>query len=204
MARKRKTKAPVIARSHATASTTSKPDDSSHTQASTGTVYFHSPDKPFGFLSQWYMSHFTDPSIHPTHSFNCAEQYMMYRKALLIASSSPKYQHQDLPDKILRHSKPAQQKILAVPGTVKMTEEQREAWDEVKYGVVVRGNWLKFRQRGVLRERLLATGDRELAEASLSDGGWGHWLYGAFCGAESGEVGAEFVGEGVDGGEGED
>ncbi|KAH9811701.1 DUF1768-domain-containing protein [Teratosphaeria destructans] len=76
---------------------------------------------PFGFLPQWYISHFTDPELHPTHSFKCAEQYMMYRKTLLIASSASTPDTQDLPERILRSNKPAQQRFLAGPGYAEMS-----------------------------------------------------------------------------------
>lgn len=46
-------------------------------------------------------------------------------------------------------------------------------WNEVKYSIVLNGNYLKSTQNPELREYLLATGDRVLAEASPYDGIWG-------------------------------
>ena len=46
-------------------------------------------------------------------------------------------------------------------------------WDEVKYSLVLTGNYNKFSQNKALRGFLLSTGDRLLVEASPSDRIWG-------------------------------
>ena len=44
-------------------------------------ICFHKPEEPNGFLSNWYMSSFSDDEYG---EFSSAEQYMMYRKAVLF------------------------------------------------------------------------------------------------------------------------
>lgn len=46
-------------------------------------------------------------------------------------------------------------------------------WKEHRYEIVAQGSYLKFSQNEDLKEKLLATGKRELVEASPSDRIWG-------------------------------
>ena len=48
-----------------------------------------------------------------------------------------------------------------------------EIWDNHKVGIVWYGNYLKFSQHEDLKNRLLATGNRTMAEASPYDLIWG-------------------------------
>ena len=48
-----------------------------------------------------------------------------------------------------------------------------EVWQRERFGIVVRGNRLKFLQNGELGEKLRDTRGRELVEASPLDGVWG-------------------------------
>lgn len=48
-----------------------------------------------------------------------------------------------------------------------------EAWQQNRYGIVLEGNYLKFSQDEELNQKLLATGNRELVEASPRDRIWG-------------------------------
>lgn len=50
-------------------------------------IFFHREfEVPHGYLSQWYISPFTDPTTNLT--FNCCEQYMMYSKAILRSDAT--------------------------------------------------------------------------------------------------------------------
>ncbi|TKA79063.1 hypothetical protein B0A55_02516 [Friedmanniomyces simplex] len=160
-------------------------------------------EEPNGYLSQWYPSPFQDPKTHPTHVFTCAEQYMMYRKALVLArttDSQPTPQPppttttntttqqkegrkthlpntqapQDrarLPAQILASRDPGAQKSLA--RSHPFTPSQFKEWEATKFDVVLQGTYCKFSQNPDLRARLLATGARELVEASPGDRVWG-------------------------------
>lgn len=171
----------------------------------TGTVYFWKHfEIPYGLMCQWYPSYFRDTCVHVEHTFNCAEQYMMYRKALILATSDEaanmdgeshlqqpfhanvtsrptngrraKVSHAQndssrLPDMILAENNPGRQKALA--RSVRFTPTQLEEWERIKFEVVVQGNYCKFTQNQTLLRQLLATGDRELVEASPQDDVWG-------------------------------
>ena len=95
-------------------------------------------------------------------TYNCCEQYMMYQKAMLFGDRA-------MAEKIIAEPEPAIQKDLG-------REVQRfdsVLWDQHKLGIVWYGNFLKFSQHRDLRERLIATGDKILAEASPVDLVWG-------------------------------
>lgn len=83
---------------------------------------------------------------------------MMYRKALLFRDHATAAQ-------ILTTTKPGVQKKLG--RQVRGFDER--VWDREREGIVEEGNWCKFmfpveEKEGGLRERLVATGDRELVE----------------------------------------
>lgn len=48
-----------------------------------------------------------------------------------------------------------------------------EAWEAKRFEIVVEASYLKFSQNEDLKSKLLATGDRELVEASPRDRIWG-------------------------------
>lgn len=138
----------------------------------------HNPDKTperaFMF-SQWYQEAHTtfeykagmflpyDVIEEPAAVYKNREQYMMYHKALLFAQTHP------ICKKILQESDPSKIKKLgrAIPNF------NQADWDEIKYQIVVNGNYLQFTQNAPMREALLATGTRVLVEASKSDKIWG-------------------------------
>lgn len=47
-----------------------------------------------------------------------------------------------------------------------------DTWNTRRMGIVIQGNMHKFTQNPDLKEKLLATGDKGLAEASLRDDIW--------------------------------
>lgn len=76
-----------------------------------------------------------------------------------------------LPAMILAEQDPSRQKALA--RSIRFTPAQLQQWDSVKFDVVVEGNYCKFKQDPDLLRQLLATGERELVEASPQDNVWG-------------------------------
>ncbi len=110
-------------------------------------------------FGQWTLREMVDPD---GIKYNCCEQYMMYKKALLFCD-------QDSANRILNETKPANQQKL---GRIVKGYKQ-ELWDQNKFGIVWYGNFLKFSQHKDLRDRLLATKGKILAEASPYDLVWG-------------------------------
>ncbi|KAK6504843.1 hypothetical protein TWF481_006779 [Arthrobotrys musiformis] len=128
-------------------------------------IYFWKPDQRFGYLGQWYASHFTAVSEDGTRiEYENCEQYMMHQKGVLFAPES------DVTGDILKKGlHPADIKALgrAIP------DFDEETWKENRYKIVVQGNYYKFTQNEKLKVMLLETGNKELVEASPRDRIWG-------------------------------
>ncbi len=122
----------------------------------------HTPSKDGNItqtcLSQWWSCDFMEDGI----LFCCAEQYMMYKKALLFED----YKHAQ---EILLTKTPKRIKELGrlVEGFAD------EIWNTEKEKIVLRGNLLKFSQNSELRNYLTSTGNKILVEASPYDKVWG-------------------------------
>ena len=111
------------------------------------------------YFSQWYKCNFTNSN---GTEFSSAEQYMMYKKALLFGDK-------EIAQKIINSDDPAEVKALGR----KVKNYSESKWNEYKYKIVVRGNKLKFSQNKKLLKRLLETGNKLLVEASPYDKIWG-------------------------------
>ncbi len=110
-------------------------------------------------FGQWTLRDMQDPD---GVKYNCCEQYMMYKKAKLFADI-------EIADKILEESDPSIQQKLGR----EIKGFDSKIWDNHKIGIVWYGNYLKFTQHQDLADRLLATGNKILAEASPYDLIWG-------------------------------
>ncbi len=119
-----------------------------------------SPDGQFieSCLGQWWKSDFWSVA----HTYCCMEQFMMAGKAELFGDEEVRKQ-------ILACEDP--KTIKALGRKVKNFDEA--VWNQVKYSIVLNGNFLKFTQNPKLREYLLSTGDDILVEASPLDAVWG-------------------------------
>lgn len=93
--------------------------------------------------------------------FNCAEQYMMYQKALL-------FKDLDTAKLIMEATHPREQQRL---GRIVKNYNQ-EIWDAHKYQIVYKGNYNKFKQNKEDLAWLIAT-EGTLVEASPVDTVWG-------------------------------
>jgi len=122
-----------------------------HTPASNGKI-------TKACFSQWWLCDFNDDGI----DFCCAEQYMMYHKAL--AFSDEEYAKKILGSRDQKEIKGFGRKIRNFDEAV---------WNDVKSGIVIKGNMLKFSQNPKLKEFLISTGDKILVEASPYDKIWG-------------------------------
>ncbi|KAF7537078.1 hypothetical protein G7Z17_g12925 [Cylindrodendrum hubeiense] len=148
--------------------------------------FWRETDSETGWLSQWYDCPFMDDQ-DSTKKYKTAEHYMMHHKALLF--DDPKVALE-----ILRADHP--RKVKALGRKVKGFDN--EVWDANRRDIVRRGNILKFTHavseqgfhksttpkgrgtkrkllpiEGSLKDMLLATGDREIVEASPYDSIWG-------------------------------
>lgn len=110
-------------------------------------------------FGQWSKRGIKDPD---GITYNCCEQYMMFKKAKLFGDF-------DLAEKILCEEEPKVQQELGR----KVKCYKSELWDRNKFGIVWYGNYLKFTQHNDLADRLIATGSKILAESSPYDLVWG-------------------------------
>ena len=110
-----------------------------------------------GILSQWYPCKFKIDDVE----YNCAEQYMMYRKASLFDTS--------LINKIMASNSPREQKAYGR----KVKNFNVDTWNFWAKDIVYLGNLAKFGQNDDLYSFLKNTDGYELVEASPYDKVWG-------------------------------
>jgi len=118
-------------------------------------TFFWGEDSPF---SQFYRANFKINNIQ----FNCAEQFMMYSKAILFNDTETAHQ-------ILAEQKPAKQKKLG--RLVKNFEPDK--WNEIAETFVYQANFAKFTQNKPLLEKLMQTSNTEFVEVNPADTIWG-------------------------------
>ena len=120
-------------------------------------VFFHKPEEPDGYLSNWYLSPFDLDGKH----FSSVEQYIMYRKCTLFGDNSS---------------------AAAVLATDDVAEQQaigrkakgyiNSVWAGMRQLVAYEGLMAKFSQNEDLKQKLLDTGDAYLVECAGSDKIW--------------------------------
>lgn len=109
-------------------------------------------------FSNWYPKEFVIEGIR----YNCVEQYMMAKKAILFGDITV-YQQ------IMSESDPGKCKELG-----KLVRNFDSAtWDSCKREIVFNANYAKFTQNPDLMAKLKATGNAIIAEASPGDKIWG-------------------------------
>ncbi len=111
-----------------------------------------------GPFSQWWTSRFTHDGI----TYNCAEQWMMYQKAMFFGD-------EEIAQEILETSHPRDQQAL---GRRVSNFNQRD-WDANARTFVYLGNLYKFQQNPKLWEKLKETVGTTMVEASAIDKVWG-------------------------------
>jgi ribA/ribD-fused uncharacterized protein len=111
-----------------------------------------------GTYSQWMPSVFKIDGVE----YNCAEQYMMAKKALLFNDFESL-------SKIMGTSDPREQKALGK----KVSGFDKKMWETYCRKYVYDGNYAKFTQNPKMLKELMATGDKEIVEASPEDTIWG-------------------------------
>lgn len=120
-------------------------------------VYFHLPDEPDGYLSNWFPSPFDLDGQH----FTSVEQYIMYRKCLTFG------------DRISADA------VLITDDTARQQQIGRNAagyidsvWAGMRQMVAIKGLLAKFSQNEALKQKLLNTGDAVLVECAGTDKVW--------------------------------
>jgi ribA/ribD-fused uncharacterized protein len=111
-----------------------------------------------GCLSQWWPGEFAEDG----HRFASAEHYMMAHKAWLFDDA-------ETAERILAAPHPAEAQKLGR----QVRRFDQATWEAERFGIVERGNVLKFGRDRDLRGYLLATSGRVLVEASPRDRVWG-------------------------------
>ncbi|KAK1824626.1 hypothetical protein LTR12_000951 [Friedmanniomyces endolithicus] len=135
-------------------------------------------EEPLGYLSQWYESAFEVDGV----TYLTAEMWMMIQKAKLFGD-------EETARKMMETTVPAEHQALGR----KAKGFDRKKWDQHKSRIVEEGNYHKFtksKSKPEMLGMLLATGDRELVEASPTDRIWGVGF-----GAETAEANREQWGE---------
>lgn len=110
-----------------------------------------------GIYSNWYPCVLNIKGI----TYNCVEQYMMAQKALSFDDMQAYNDIMATPD-------PAKQKAIGR----KVQGFDPDAWNAISKDVVYEACWEKF-QDPKLKAELLATGTKEIVEASPYDKIWG-------------------------------
>ncbi|XP_078657309.1 uncharacterized protein LOC144903200 [Branchiostoma floridae x Branchiostoma belcheri] len=122
-------------------------------------TFFWLKDSPF---SQFHPSWFEVDDV----KYFCAEQYMMYQKAVLFGDH-------EIGQQILESDVPPQ--IKALGRQVRNYDD--DVWNAHCQRVVKEGNRAKFTQNPLLLRKLLATKGTTLVEASPKDTKWGIGLH---------------------------
>ena len=119
--------------------------------------FFHRPEEPHGYLSNWYTSPFDLDGMH----FSSVEQYIMYRKCMIFGDET------------------SAKAVLATEDTASQQAIGRKAagyigsvWAGLRQMVVLRGLMAKFSQNEDLKQKLLDTRDAYLVECAGSDKVW--------------------------------
>lgn len=109
-------------------------------------------------FSNWYPVEFVDGNI----KFYNSEQYMMYHKAKLFGDDEKS-------EEILKISDPREVKKKGR----EVKNFNQDIWNENAMDIVYSGCLLKFNQNKEIKEVLLSTKNKVLAEASPYDNIWG-------------------------------
>ena len=111
-----------------------------------------------GSFSQWCPSTFVIDGVE----FNCCEQYMMYKKALM-------FHDYKIASDIMKTTSPKKQKSLGR----KVSNFDKNIWEKYCRKIVYDANMAKFTQNPDMFDELMSTDDKEFCEASPYDKIWG-------------------------------
>lgn len=123
-------------------------------------ILFYSENNNYGYMSNFYPSRIKEN----LREYNCNEQYFMKKKQELFDPTNI-----TLANKILNNNDPKE--IKKFGRQVKNYND--DIWNNARYEIMKNGLRLKFSQNPVLKQSLLATGNKNLYEASPYDKIWG-------------------------------
>lgn len=118
-------------------------------------TFFWQSDSPF---SNWYPQSF----VHNGHQYNCSEQYMMYKKAMLFKDI-------DVAEMIMQQTEPRKQKFLGR----QVRNFDQAVWMAECKEIMVPGLVSKFTQDTYSLQCMLDSVGTILVEASPYDKIWG-------------------------------
>lgn len=120
-------------------------------------IFFHKPDEPNGFLSNWYLSPFELDGIQ----YSSVEQYIMYQKCKVFA------------DEISAAAVMSTNDVAAQQSIGRLSKGYiSEVWAGLRQMVAFRALMAKFDQNDDLKQMLLDTGEAWLVECARSDKNW--------------------------------
>lgn len=120
-------------------------------------ICFHNPNEENGYLSNWYLSHFTVGD----KTFSSMEQFMMYRKAICFGDEA-------VATNILSTDDVAEIKALGR----QVANYDEHVWNGIRQILVYEGLLAKFSQNEDLKDKLKFTGEAILAECAVKDLIW--------------------------------
>ena len=124
-------------------------------------------DKSVFFWSGMYSQWFESPFEADGQKFNCTEQYMMYKKAMLFGD-------EEVANAVMRTRNPKDQKALGR----QVRNFDTTVWNQHAIDIVSEGNYQKFKQNPSLSKILLGEhANKEIVEASPLDKVWGIGLH---------------------------
>lgn len=112
-----------------------------------------------GIFSQWKRNF---PFVIDGMTFNCAEQYMMYKKAML-------FNDEDMADCIMDEEHPRDQQDWGR----KVKNFNKDLWEANCKQFVFDANYAKFTQNPTIKDSMMLTEDKLFVEASPNDKIWG-------------------------------
>ena len=118
-------------------------------------LFYFGPESEF---SHWFKCEFVIQGIR----FRCAEQYIMFQKAMLFGDM-------EIKNRILRSANPSRHRYLGK----RVNDFNKERWHRNCRQFAFDANSSKFSQNPPLLESLLRTAGKSLAEASPYDKIWG-------------------------------
>lgn len=119
--------------------------------------FFHKPEEPNGYLSNWFLSSFDLDNMH----FTSVEQYIMYRKCKMFGDEKSA-------EGVLATNSVAEQQAIGRNASGYINA----VWAGARQMVVYRALMAKFSQNEDLKQQLLDTGDAYLVECAGSDKIW--------------------------------